>query len=290
MRDLNHDLKQLCQRNRDGSYATRANRERILTLVANQLHALGFRHMRADSLKPKHVERLVERWNAEGLSAGTIKNRLAEIRWWAEKVDRANVVARSNDAYRIERRVYVTNVSKAKVLDVERLEKMTDPYSVVSVKLTRAFGFRRETSIKIQPAWADRGEYLQLKASWTKGGKEYGLPIRTAYQREVLEEAKRLAATTREGSLIQKASYKEQLERFVYQCKKAAIDHVHAYRHCYAQERYRELTGWEAPARGGPTSKQLTPEQKVIDREARLTISRELGHEREQVTAIYLAR
>ena len=41
----------------------------------------------------------------------------------------------------------------------------------------------------------------------------------------------------------------------------------------------KDLTGWKSPAAGGPTSKQLTPVQKAIDREARLTISRELAHE-----------
>ena len=47
MRDLNYDLKQLCRRNRDGSYATQADREHILDLIADQLHEMGFRHMRA---------------------------------------------------------------------------------------------------------------------------------------------------------------------------------------------------------------------------------------------------
>jgi hypothetical protein len=54
--------------------------------------------------------------------------------------------------------------------------------------------------------------------------------------------------------------------------------------------RYRELTGCAAPAAGGPRSKELTVTQKVIDQEARLTISRELGHERPQITGIYVGR
>ena len=58
----------------------------------------------------------------------------------------------------------------------------------------------------------------------------------------------------------------------------------------YTQTRYAEPTGWKAPASGGPTSKQLSADQKVIDRQARLTISRELGHDREQITAVYLGR
>ena len=99
--------------------------------------------------------------------------------------------------------------------------------------------------------------------------------------------AKRFAG---KGSLIPaELSYVEQLHRFEYQCDQAGIHRVHGHRHQYAQERYRELTGWSAPALGGPQSKELTREQKAVDREARLTISKELGHEREQVTSIYCA-
>jgi hypothetical protein len=56
MRNLNFELKQMCRRNRDGSYATQRDRERVLDLVANQLQELGYRHMAAASLKPKHVK------------------------------------------------------------------------------------------------------------------------------------------------------------------------------------------------------------------------------------------
>jgi len=80
MRNLNFELKQLCQRNRDGSYATQRDRERVLDLVADQLQELGCRSMAAANLKPKHVVRLVEHWRAEGLAVGTIKNRMAELR------------------------------------------------------------------------------------------------------------------------------------------------------------------------------------------------------------------
>ena len=126
MRGRNYELKQLCQRNRDGSYATQRDRERVLAMVATQLHELGYRHMAAASLEPKHVEALVERWKAEGLAIGTIKNRIAELRWWAEKTGKQNVLARDNDQYRIGKRQYVTNVSKARELVAAELTKATD--------------------------------------------------------------------------------------------------------------------------------------------------------------------
>ena len=44
----------------------------------------------------------------------------------------------------------------------------------------------------------------------------------------------------------------------------------------------------ESADHGRPTSKQLTAEQKARDRAARLQISKDLGHEREQVSSVYL--
>jgi hypothetical protein len=63
---------------------------------------------------------------------------------------------------------------------------------------------------------------------------------------------------------------------------------LHGLRHGYAQRRYKQLTGWNCPARGGTPSKTLTPEQQAIDQEARLTISHELGHGRAAITAVYI--
>jgi hypothetical protein len=288
MRDLNHDFKQLGQRNRDGSFSTQATREAVLTLVANQLHEGGFRHLRAAGFATRHVDHLVERWSAEGLSPGTLKNRMAALRWLAEKIGKDNIVARGNDHYDIPERQHVTNVSKAQVLDADKLQAVTDPFTALSLQLQAAFGLRREESLKLQPGWADRGDVLCLKASWTKGGKEREILIATAAQRALLDQAKTFAGS---GSLIPvDKSYKQQLERFKAQTAKAEIDRVHGLRHQYAQARYLELAGWKAPAAGGPTSKQLTPGQKTLDRQVRLAISRELGHEREQITAVYLGR
>jgi integrase len=288
MRTLNRDFKLMCQRNRDGSFATQHDRERLLTMVANQLHEDGFKNLRAQGIRTKHVEHLVSRWQAAGASTGTMKNRMSALRWMAEKIGKENIVARDNAAYGIADRRFVTNESKAKELDQGKLDKVSDPYTAMSLRLQEAFGLRREESIKIQPSWADRGDVLVLKSTWTKGGKEREIPIIKETQRELLNQAKALAD---KGSLIPvEMSYIDQLNRFKAQTAFAGIDRVHGFRHAYAQARYAELTGWKAPAAGGPTSKQLSPEQKAIDRQARLTISRELGHEREQITAVYLGR
>ncbi len=56
MRDLNYQLKQICRRNRDGSYSTQVERMRHLMLIADQLYDLGFQGMQPRSLKQKHLE------------------------------------------------------------------------------------------------------------------------------------------------------------------------------------------------------------------------------------------
>jgi hypothetical protein len=289
MRDLNYSLKQLCHRNRDGSFATQADRERILDLIADQLHEMGFRHLDAGSLKPKHVEKLVGRWLVETLSPGTVKNRMSALRWWAEKVGKQNVVARTNAEYGIADRVYVTNQSKAKALNRDQLAQIRDPYVRMSLRLQAELGLRREESIKIIPSWADRGDRLVLRDSWCKGGREREIPIVRLEQRQVIDEAKALA----NGKSLVGSGYKTYvayLKHFRYECERVGIHGVHGYRHFYAQARYQELAGWACPAKGGPTRKQLTPKQRERDRDVREQISREMGHGREQITAVYLGR
>lgn len=288
MKNLNFDLKTLCQRNRDGGFATQADREHLLSLFANQLVELGFVGMHAQSLRTKHVEALLQLWQQQGLSTGTVKNRMTALRWWAEKVGKQNVMKRTNAEYGIARRVYVTNTSKATNIDGTQLERVTDPYARASLLLQAAFGLRREESIKIIPTKADGGSTLMLAASWTKGGNAREIPITTPKQRTALENARNVAGR---GSLIPAGlRYRDQLQKFRYQCEVAGISHVHGLRHRYAQLRYLTLTGWKSPADGGPQNRQLSAKQKKADREARSRISEEMGHHREQVTAVYCGR
>ena len=63
---------------------------------------------------------------------------------------------------------------------------------------------------------------------------------------------------------------------------------MHGLRHAYAQARYVALTGWKAPAAGGPRRRSLGPAKRRIDKAARTTIARELGHGRLEVASVYL--
>ena len=288
MKDLNYQLTKLCRDNRDGSYSTQATRSRILDLIANQLHELGYQRMQTKSLKPKHIDALVSLWKDQSISVGTFKNRLAAVRWWANKVGKADIIARDNNAYGIGNRSYVGEGSKAKLLDEKQLEKVFDEHVRLSLRLQSAFGLRREEAIKFSPNYAIKDDHIKLKASWTKGGRARTMPIRTDEQRQLLEDVRKLA---KGGALIPpERNFVEQRNRYDRQVRDAGIKNPHGLRHAYAQRRYEELTGWKSPLAGGPATKSLCSMQRALDKGARETVSHELGHDRESITRTYLGK
>ena len=244
--------------------------------------------MQSRSLKPKHVNALVAHWQDQDIGIGTLKNRLSALRWWAKKVNKPSIIAKDNTVYGIGKRECVAKESKALILDDKKLSLISDQYVRLSIRLQAAFGLRREESIKFSPSYAVQDDHIRLKPSWTKGGRARTIPIRNDEQRLLLEE---IRALVKGGALIPAhLNYVQHLNRYQRQLRNAGLTKLHGLRHAYAQQRYLELTGWKAPVAGGPTSKQLTPEQLAPDYEARAIVSSELGHARAEIAAVYLGR
>ena len=289
MRKLAWQLKILGERNRDGSRTTQHQRALILSLIAEQLWQMGFRDLEYDGLGGRHINRLIARWHEQGLSAGTMKNRLSALRWWAQKIGRGHILSKSNDDYGIARRQYVTNVSKGIALTEESLEKITCPYVRWSLILQRDFGLRKAEAILFRPsyAWTPRDKhFIHLKPSWTKGGRPRSVPVRTETQRETLAG---VAAFCGLDSLIPRGlKFYEQRGRYEYQTRKAGLSALHGLRHAYAQQRFFDMTGQPCPALGGKRRRDMTSHERAVDDAVRLDISEELGHSRVDITTIYL--
>ena len=281
MRDLNYDLKRLQAARDDGSHGTRAARSYALAQIADTLHDLGFKGLRATGLRGKHVVALVKEWKRQGRSIGTMKNRTAHVRWWAARIGRPAVVP-SNGVLGIANREYVTNEDKSAVLEPDKLALVKDAHVVMALRLEAEFGLRREEAIKFTPS---RGDRVRLKGSTTKGGRTREAPVRNAAQRRLLDEAGNLVGS---GALIPPdRNYRQQLKVYESQTREAGLYRMHGLRHRYAQTRYEELTGWKAPAAGGPSQRSLTGARRRIDTAARRTIAEELGHSRSGVVGVY---
>ena len=101
MRQLNIDLLRLLEGDMQGAHGTRRMRRYALLQAAETLHRLGYRGLRAQGLKGRHVEALAEEWLRQGLGAGTMRNRMAHLRWWAERIGKAGIVRGNNASYGI---------------------------------------------------------------------------------------------------------------------------------------------------------------------------------------------
>ncbi|HGP0770214.1 TPA: phage integrase N-terminal domain-containing protein, partial [Salmonella enterica subsp. diarizonae serovar 53:z10:z35] len=290
MNKLNYELKNLCKRNHDGAFVTQKNRHNGLQLIASQLEVMGFhtRVMSVHDLKGRHVNRLVSLWKQQALSDATMKNRLAMLRWWAEKIGNPGAV-KTSEEYGIGRRQLVTNESKAETLAGKDLTTIS-PWVALSLRLQEAFGLRREESMKFRVSWALKGQspdsisVISLKPSWTKGGRPRSIPVLTPEQRRLLAEVRQLAGS---GSLIPPdRSYREHLRVFERETASVGTGHTHGLRHAYAQRRYEELTGRKPPVLGGRSRRTMRREERRRDDKIRQQISEELGHSRISVTSI----
>lgn len=273
------------------SYQSRHDYKQILRHSLQQLHQAGFTLSSLQQLKQKHMDRLISVWKEEKLSAGTLKNRLSVWRLAMTTLGKHQVV-KSNDAYSIPSRRYTPEVSKG--IHQVSFEGIHNPYVRMSLMLQQAFGLRREESIKFKPHQADKGNAIELQASWTKGGIQRIVPITTAWKRECLNQAKALVGQGM--SLIPQAlNYKAQRVQYDNQVRLAGLKNPHGLRHAYAQQRYETLThqltkghGWKSPIEGGPARKSLNAFEKKVDEKARMIISFELGHSRMAIVKNYI--
>lgn len=284
------DLHALCKRNHDGSFATQSNRKSMLEMFVKQLARAGFnvKRMNASDLKGRHVNALLNKWKEENISTATIKNRMSVIRWWAEKIGNPGAV-KSNDSLGVDRRVYATNENKA--VNIEHKDISSISVNIrLSLLMQANFGLRREEAMKFQPEYAldsqspNDAKYIRIKSSWAKGGRAREIPVRSDPQRKLLWE---VIGTAKHGSLIPEGkTYKAHLSAWERETSQIGVGNTHGLRHSYAQNRYKEITGWDAPAVAG--IRVLSADEKSKDYEARLIITEELGHSRLNVTNNYL--
>lgn len=289
---LEYQFDQFCNKFREGSHATQANRRSMLRLFTEQLAKNGYdvKTMSPKDLKGRHVNKLLEQWRKDGVSTGTIKNRMVAVRWWAEKIGNSGAV-KDNTTYKIENRVYVTNKNKSISLKDLDLSK-TDANIAQSLRLQDAFGLRREESMKFQPEYAldgqkiENAKYIRLKDSWTKGGRPRTIPISNENQRNELRNAYALAVKNGGSMIPKEKSYKAHKSNFEAVTHALGVGQTHGLRHGYAQTRYRELMGFDCPV--VCRSRLLSADEQVKDKEIRMLISEELGHSRINITSVYL--
>ncbi|WP_181714876.1 MULTISPECIES: integrase domain-containing protein [Vibrio] len=168
------------------------------------------------------------------------------------------------------------------------------------LELQRNFGLRFEESAKLDAARAlreaEKTGSVSIKDG-TKGGRARTVPITSDAQITALQRA---AAIQDGRSMIPaEQNYREFRQEAYREIGRHPVN-FHGERHHYAQTRYRDLLGAECPVKAGIKhgrahheylAKELgvsVAHARMLDKEIRSEVARELGHGRIDVTNSYL--
>lgn len=261
----------------------------VRTLAEQNIHPKNM-----DELSTKHVRIVVQAWELAGLAPGTMSTNYSCLkRLYLLAFGKTLPPIRE---MLIDRKAATRNYSAVNSKDWESngvsiqekvlMAQQICPFTAMQIQLSAAFGLRLLECLELKPRDVDLGSHLLINRG-AKGGRGRAIPIETPEQRELLEEAKRLAHP-RWGYLAKTKDLAKNRQHAYYVLEQIGIarrgDGVtfHGLRHQYVQDAFERLTGEAAPVRGG----------QELDRATRKKVALELmertGHGRENVATAYL--
>lgn len=273
------------RQNRKGSFRTKERYyeacKRFCAYLADAYHL-----QKLENISGKHLASYVLYLQKKGKSASTIKTDLAAIRFFHDKMSRPKYSLPSNDELGVElERCHFGGVDRTwsttefnQMLGKALAEDRYD--FILAIYLGRYAGLRIQC-FRIDTATAEQALCENAITVKGKGGK-----IRTVSINEQIAIAMReqLSRTRRGHKLLVPDNLPtdwaiHQLQRFIIkhrdEVRDAGSDHplsFHGLRHLFAAETYKEL---------------VNSGMSALD--AHFAVSRLLGHERADVTNIYLA-
>ena len=287
-RSLVAQLDKLARHNRQGSFRTKARYyeacKRFCAYLAAEYHL-----QKLENISGKHLVSYVLYLQDTGKSAGTVKTDLAAIRFFHDKMSRPKYTLPTNSelGVELERRRFGqldrtwSGPEFNRLLGKAMAENRDD--FILALYLGRYMGLRIHECFRIDTAAAERALRENALTVKGKGGKVRIVPIEdgriTMMMQRLLEKTERgHKLLVPDGVPTDRAI--NGMQQFILRHRDAICDPTapdrritfHGLRHTYAAEKYTSLVS------GG-----MTP----LD--AHFTVSRLLGHERPDVTNVYLA-
>lgn len=284
-RSLIAQLDKIARHNRQGSFRTRERyykaMKRFCRFLADEYHL-----QKLSNLSAKHLNAYVQKLQAEGKSASTIKTDLAAIRFFHDKMDAKHPLPdNDNLAVKLERRKFggvdrTWSQREFGLFLFRCWDAGHEDYAAIAT-LTYYAGLRIHECFRLDTAAAENAlltGHLTVKG---KGGKIRSVPINESIR---IELEKMLTITPRGQKLFVPNGVSthiaiNRLQQFICAVRPEIQDPDsdrpmthHGLRHTYAAHAYQEQTeGGDSPL------------------DARYQVSRLLGHERPDVTCAYLA-
>jgi len=279
-------LDSIARHNRQGSELTKrrdyAAMKRFCVFLADEFHL-----QKLANISGKHLVAYVTYMQAKGLSASTIKTDLSAIRFFHSKISKAKYKLPSNNelSVELERRRFGAVDRTWSLQEFERFTKFCQEagrqdYAVIAC-LTWYAGLRIHECFRIDTAIAEQALRENAITVKGKGGNIRTVPVNDAIR---VELKKMLAVTERGHKLFVPDGVRTDLainrfQQFLCKVRSLVQDEGstrpmthHGLRHSYAVRTYRNLI-----------------EKGTPPLDASYQVSRMLGHERSDVTNIYLA-
>lgn len=281
---LEAQLNKLARHNRQGSYRTKERYYMAMKRFCRFL-ADAYRLQKLSNFSGKHLVAYVLWMQEKELSASTIKTDLAAIRFFHDKISNPKYKLPSNAelGVELERRRFGDIDRTWSVAEFNRLlgKALNREDYILAFYLARYAGLRIHECFRIDTAIAHQAIRECAITIKGKGGK-----IRTVHiNQQIISSLEKCLNSTSPGSKLlvpdsiptDKAI--NQLQQFILLYRADVQDPdsnrpltFHGLRHTYAAEKYSQLIA-----------------EGVSELDAHLTVSRLLGHERADVTNIYLA-
>jgi integrase len=227
---MQHNLA-IARGGKAAGYATQVARQETLERGFKELRNLGYKLEDVRHFKERHLMALSHQWEAKGLSASTIQNRISVFRTFAEWIGKPGMILSSENYVKNPESVTrhcVVQFDKTWSGQEKNLAEMLtalhtqDPHVALQLELQRAFGLRMRETALLKVHVADKGAYLAV--NWgTKGGRDRVIPIKTDYQRDVLQRAKMLITHKRNSLIPENYNFKQWKNNYYYVCHQHGI-------------------------------------------------------------------
>jgi integrase len=280
-------------------YATQVARQDTLERGFKELRALKYKLEDVSHFKERHLIVLAHAWEAKGLSASTIQNRISVFRTFAEWIGKPGMILGSEHYVKNPQSVVrhcVAQSDKTWSGQQKNLAEMlialhtNEPHVALQLELQRAFGLRMREAALLKVHAADKGTYLAV--NWgTKGGRDRVIPIETDYQRDVLNRTKAIITHKRNSLIPESCNFKQWKNHYYYVCHQHGISRKdgvtsHGLRHERLNEIYHQITGHLSPVKNNGDSKKGVP--SPLDQLARQEIAEVAGHSRLSIASAYV--
>lgn len=292
--NLRNQISKISRHNRQGSYKTKERYEQGVNRFCKFL-AEEYGIQKFANISDKHIEKYVAHMQERELSASTIKTDLASIRFYHDKVDkpRHTLSDNVNSKFTLERRSFGGVDRSWKQSEYRTLKEVCysrgqDRIAEIAT-LARNEGLRIHEALRLDRATVEKALWMGELHVKGKGGKERDVLL-TDESYKMLKE--RLLETDRGEKLYIQTGEEthlaiKQVQNFINRHRDKFQDEkrkqgdetitqnitFHGLRHTYAQEQYQQAL-----------------DRNLRDYDARLVVSKLLGHERDDVTRIYTVK